>query len=214
MKKIIYLFVFLSILFVPNGVYAQEYDEFPYDPQQVEELDFPMVPIALEYKEYYFVQENEQTYEYIVVYQLPYRLSERIINGISHDDYYLLLNDIIFVELFYRGQYVQNTVRGSYILEDIITTTDETYFYYRVTISKSKVDSNYIDNDITLFFTRDSKMYIDIDEDEIYQLGFNNGVKSITNKYTSYVFKWTLPFVTLVIISGIYFGLKKEWFKK
>lgn len=45
-----------------------------------------------------------------------------------------------------------------------------------------------------------------------YNVGFNDGIKSITNKPIATLLKWTVPFVTLIIISGIYLEYRRKWF--
>ena len=50
--------------------------------------------------------------------------------------------------------------------------------------------------------------------DNAYTKGYNDGVKSITHKPITYLLEWTVPFITLVILLGIYVGYKKEWFKE
>ena len=210
MKKTICLImlVFLTLIFVPNKVYAQSEYILPEQdknilPEQIG-VTFPIAPRALEYKEHYFVQENELTYEYMVVYTLPYRFQ----GSLTINDYILFYR---YPVGFFRALERSN---NSYILERIIRQPEYTEFHYRVTLRKTLVQEVYPDEDVTKFFESDSAMYIKLDEQDAYQRGFNAGAKSITNKYTSYVFKWTLPFVTLVIISGIYLGFKREWFKE
>src|SRR5690606_17296819 len=109
------------------------------------------------------------------------------------------------------GRNIQN---NSYILVQQVQASEGIEFHFDVTLRKTLINQEYPNLDVTPFFETDSVMYIEIDEQDAYQRGFNAGIKSITDKYTSYVFKWTLPFVSLVIISGIYLGFKREWFKE
>lgn len=201
-KKVICLvmFVFLSLLFVPNVVYAQDKDVFPYNPQQV--LEFPLAPRMLEFYDYVFVQENENTFEYIIIYYLPYRVNMTF----DDNDYFFVYN---YPYGFYRG--VINRTTNSYKLENQFIESDRTELHFRMTIQKTRLPDEDPYN-IPVILTELSRMYLGIDEQDAYQRGFTDGVKSITNKYMSYVFKWTLPFVSLVIISAIYVGYKKEWF--
>src|SRR5690606_39059193 len=90
--------------------------------------------------------------------------------------------------------------------------TDYTLINVRVTILKNIVNSRYSDGDVTKFFVEDSAMYIK-DEENLYEKGFNDGVKSVLYKPYSILLEWTIPFVSLIIIAGIYMGYKRVWFK-
>lgn len=191
MKKLICLITCVLILFIaPKKVNAQEVEEFPNN------------FIQTNYYQHSFVQERELTYEYLVVYTLPIRISQNL--GV--DDYFLITR---YNFGFDRG--VNWVDSNCYSLENVVTEPGYSELHIRFFILKSLVESRY-PNDITPFFENESRVYVVVGEHDSYNRGFADGVKSITNKYTSYVFKWTLPFVTLVIISAIYVGYKKEWF--
>lgn len=205
MKKIICLIMLVvSIIFVPNVVYAQNNELQKNKELQQVVYEFPVAPRVLIYDYHEFVQEHEVVDEFIVVYYLPYRINKNF----TADDYILIVN---YAYGLARGVY--NPGGSAYLLEEQFVEDDKTVFKFRITVLKSIINDRY-GGDATPFFEVDSRMYIGIDEEDAYQRGFNAGVKSITDKYTSYVFKWTLPFVSLVIISGVYFRFKKEWFKK
>lgn len=203
MKKVIceIVLVFSLLLFAPNVAYAQETGEFPYAPNQ-QVLDFPVAPRVLEFYDYEFVQENANTFEYIIIFYLPYRVNKTF----DDSDYFFVYN---LPYGFYRGVIDRST--NSYKLENQFLKSDRTELHFRMTFQKARLPEGDPHN-ITVILTERSRMYLGIDEQDAYQRGFNAGVKSITNKYTSYVFKWTIPFVTLIIISAIYVGYKKEWF--
>src|SRR5690606_606830 len=95
--------------------------------------------------------------------------------------------------------------------EDVIMEVDRTVLHFRFTFLKYIVDDSYGGN-VENIFARDSAMYYKMEEEDAYQRGFKAGVKSITDKYTSNVLRWTVPFITLVILTGLYVGYKKEWF--
>src|SRR5690606_38819319 len=146
----------------------------------------------------------ERVYEYLVIYYLPYRYS--ITTG--RFAYFLFYK----WEMAFQHGSISDQM-NSYTFEEVILEEDRTVFHFRITFLKSVVDVSYSGN-VENIFARDSAMYYRIDEEDAYQRGFKAGVKSITDKYTSNVLRWTVPFVTLVILTGMYVGYKKEWFKE
>lgn len=191
-KKYIIIIIFLifSLLIVPKNVYAQQEEEFP------ERF------LKLSYVEHNYVQEHEQVYEYRVVYTAPYRIS----SDVSRYWYVIYHN---YADGFNREVSV---TRNSYSLSLVRRQPDYTELHFRITLLKDLVNSRYPDGDVTQFFVADSAMYVK-DEEDLYEKGFNDGVKSVLYKPYSLLLDWTVPFITLIIISGIYFGYKREWFK-
>ncbi|MEM0173840.1 MAG: hypothetical protein QXI16_04975 [Sulfolobaceae archaeon] len=145
MKKLIYFVLCLLLLLLVsyNGVYAQTSPRLPVAPST-----------ALYYDTYDFVQENVNTYEYMVTYYLPYRFNKII----GHSDYvFFIVHTFNVVHGVYSSQF------NSYVLEEQVIETDRTEFYFRFTINKSTVDnvySNYPEG-IERMFKDESNMYLD-----------------------------------------------------
>lgn len=220
MKKVICLIMLLiqSLIYVSNVVYAQnedlvlEQNEDIYLKQDKDKSLQQLPPnlsnfyTRLNYVRHELVQEHEETYEYSVLYTIPYEIPR----------------DFVYFYPFLYHRLPYTFVRGltyndnSYQLYSTHRFTDYTNLVFRITLRKDMVNIEYPDGDVTPFFTDDMAMYVGADflQDVFYKKGFDDGVKSITGKYTSYVLKWTLPFVSLVIISSVYIAIKKEWFKK
>ena len=136
-----------SLLFIPNVVYAQSEDLFPATPR------------PLEFYDYYFVQAHGDTYEYSVVYYLPYIYDREV----ASKDYFLVVKH---TWAFYRDTINYSTSSGSYKLVDVVILEDRTEFYFTFTMHNSRV--NFYSGDLTLFFKEDSKMYLGIDEQYLY----------------------------------------------
>ena len=211
MKKVICLFmIVLSLLFVPNVVFAQETGEYQNELQQVEE--FPERFIRLNYESYELYREYVDTIEYLVVYTLPYRYSSEKYH------HFIYLNKVGYG--FVRGY---NINENSTIVHNISRYSDHTVIEFRITIRKDMINSLYPDGDVTPFFETDSSMYIRDDGyyyekayndgyDIGYEDGVKDGIKSITNKPITILLEWTIPFISLIILLSIYVGYKKEWF--
>lgn len=118
-------------------VYAEEVD------------DFPDRYIRLNYQEHYFEQEHEQTFQYVVVYTLPFR-----IGNVTIDDYFLFYR---YAYGFTRG--VDNS-NNSYRLASVLRQPAYSELHFRVTLRKTMVNFEYPDGDLTQFFAVDSAMYI------------------------------------------------------
>ncbi|MEM0173424.1 MAG: hypothetical protein QXI16_02840 [Sulfolobaceae archaeon] len=142
MKKLVYFVLCVSLLLlVPSRVFAQTVSNLPDAPR------------ALIYDDYNFVQEHERTYEYEVIYFLPYRL-DKISGSINY----------VFV---YKWQHAfshatYNIVDSSYMLDEYILTDDGTEFYFLFTVNKNFVDTVY-DGDVERIFMNDSSMYIEFE---------------------------------------------------
>lgn len=144
--------IILSLLIVNNKVYAQE---------------FPPNPKAITYLTHTLEQENAYTYEYYVIYFV----SVPVFDVIDENDYFLVNN----INAVFRKGINRNT--NSYEYDGkIVLTSGYTEIYFRITVLKTLVDSQY-STDITPLFDQDTRIYIDyLDPDNIdYDRGFLDG---------------------------------------
>lgn len=139
-KKIFVIVLVCSLLFISSGrVYAQS-------------VNFPKNPVALEYSDYYFLQENAYTFEYMVAFYLHFPTLV-----IDHD-----MSDFVFVnnvhEVFRSGL---NRNTNSFEYFEHVVEVDKTRYTFRFTIRKTFVDS--INGDIEGFFENNAVMYVESD---------------------------------------------------
>lgn len=139
-KKIFVIVLVFSLLFLSSGrVYAQS-------------SAFPNRPVALEFSDYYLLQENAYTFEYMVAFYLDYATLV-----LDHD-----ANDFVFVnnvnEVF---RYGLNRNTNSYEYNEHVVERDKTRYTFRFTIRKTFVDS--INGNIEGFFANNAVMYVDSD---------------------------------------------------
>lgn len=112
-----------------------------------QEVDLPDRYIKLNYVEYYFVEEYEETFEYNAVYTLPYRVPE----GTSHE-YFLYYT---YANFLHSGT---NKIENSYMLNLTRRYSNYTEFTFRLRLRKDLVSSRY-SGDVTLFFTQHAAIY-------------------------------------------------------
>lgn len=137
MKKLVYFIFALSLmLLVPyNKVYAQN--------------EYPDRFVSLTYIGHEFVKENQQTYEYIVAYRVPFKVSEPI----SVSDYVLYYR----YDFFNRGR---DDRKNSYQYESVAVGEGYSEVRFRFTVSKDLVSSRYPSGDLTYLFGSHSYMYL------------------------------------------------------
>lgn len=144
-KKIL---VFLSVISICLFSLFNSFNFLIVHAQEAEE--FPDRYIRLNYLEHSYVQEHEQTFEYRVVYTLPFRIYSNV-----------TINDYV---LFYKYEYgftrgVANNY-NSYRLASVLRQTGYSELHFRVTLRKTMVNFEYPDGDLTRFFAEDSAMFI------------------------------------------------------
>lgn len=168
MKKVLLVFISIltfSFILVNNNTYAQE-------------VKYPSNIMKVVNTSVSFVQENANTYEFRVYYQV-YRVQ---INSIAENEYFLV-NDI---GLNFRKGINRNT--NSYELEGVNAPpmAQDTYITLLVTVTKSYVRDNYNYPEdslsINLLFNRDTALYIlyqsdtgSIDYNSGYTAGYDAG---------------------------------------
>ena len=134
-KKIFVIALLFSLLFVSTGpVYAQS-------------SVFPKKLVALEYSDYYLLQENAYTFEYMVAFYLDYLTDYDETNFIFVND----MNEVF--------RYGLNRNTNSIEYNEHVAERDKTRYTFVFTLKKSLVDS--INGDIDGFFANHSVMYLE-----------------------------------------------------
>lgn len=162
MKKI-----FLSLLLVISFLFLSGFTTLAESEVNVHaQATQPKYLEIIEYQNYSYLQENENTYEYLVTYTTTSSVPETI----GTNDYFLFEKiNIKFIKGIDR-----NT--NSYEFDDKVVVSNITYIYFRVTILKSVVDYEYYGN-LTRLFNQNTVMYINATNavyDE-YDRGYNDG---------------------------------------
>lgn len=138
-KKIFVIVLVFSLLFVFSGrVYAQS-------------VNFPNNLVALEFSDYYLLQEHTYTFEYMVTYYLNYPTLV-----IDHD-----ASDFVFannMNLLFRYGIDTSANVNSYEYYEHVVEGDKTRYTFRFAIRKVTLDS--INGDVEGFFKNLTAMYV------------------------------------------------------
>lgn len=161
MKKI-----FLSLVLVISFIFLSGFSTLAEN--EVKAQEYPSGLYKATYERFQYIQENARTHEYMVYYVVPFVINETI----SENDYYLINN----IDEAFRKGINRNT--NSYILENqvIDSVNGQTWFYVRVTVLTSLLDSKYPDGMVPLF-ENDTTFYINtrFSVNYEYERGYNDG---------------------------------------
>ena len=158
--------IFLSLLMVISFLFMSGFTTLAESKTNAQE--YPSGLYKATFERFQYIQENTRTHEYVVYYVVPFIINETI----SENDYYFINN---INEAFRKGI---NRNTNSYILESqsVDSVNGQTWFFVRVTVLETLLDSKYPDGMVPLF-ENDTAFYININLSGIneYERGYKDG---------------------------------------